>query len=139
MIYVFGNVYYQLERDEQALSAYQAAVRLKPDYLGARFNLGTVLAQLGRSNDAVTEFEAILEIDPGFAAALGALARIHANRGEIEKGLSRVAEWIASGATSIEAIEANAAFKALVDDPRFQRLRARESRRLKPDPPNEKP
>lgn len=134
-----GNVYYQLARDEEALSAYQTAVRLKPDYLRARFNLGTVLATLGRLNDAVSEFEAILQADPGFAAALGALARIHANRGEIEQGLSRIGEWLASGATSIEAIEANAAFKLLVDDPRFQQLRARELQRLKPDPPNERP
>ena len=98
-----------------------------------------MLATLGRLNDAVTEFEAILQADPGFAEALGALARIHANRGEIEQGLSRIGEWLASGATSIEAIEANAAFKVLVDDPRFQQLRAREVHRLKPDPPNEQP
>lgn len=134
-----GNVYYQLGRHEEALSAYETASRLNPDYLTARFNRGTILAELGRLDDAVAEFEVIVEADPGFATALGALVRIHASRGEIERGLFQVRKWLASGATSIEAIEADTAFRVLVDDPRFQQIRSRESQSSKPDPPNEKP
>ena len=48
---------------EEAMSEYRAALRIKPDYVGARTNLGVILAHLpGRLPDAITEYEAGLRL-----------------------------------------------------------------------------
>lgn len=74
-----------LTRYGDAVNAYRAAIRLKPDYAAAHFDLGVALAVLGRPHAALREFRATVELAPMDADA-------HYNIGLVLNGLGRHAE-----------------------------------------------
>jgi tetratricopeptide (TPR) repeat protein len=76
-----GAYMYKLQRDAEAISHFQAAVRLVPNYLGARSNLGTSLLRLEGCAAAAPQFEAILRMNPNFAQANHILGRCQALSG----------------------------------------------------------
>lgn len=65
------------------------AIRLKPDYAEARYNLGTALERQGRIDDAEAEYRRVLTLDPGQPRALNRLAAIAHDRASamLERGL----------------------------------------------------
>jgi protein O-mannosyl-transferase len=61
-------------RLDEAVSHYEASVRLRPDYGDPYFNLGSVLFQQGRIDDAIAQWHKALAAQPndaGFHTALG--------------------------------------------------------------------
>ena len=56
--------------DAGAAEQFQAAVRLLPELVEARLNLGVALMRLGRRDEALAEFEQVLQRQPTNAAAL---------------------------------------------------------------------
>jgi tetratricopeptide (TPR) repeat protein len=73
----------------EAVSDFEQAVRLKPDYYKARDNLGNALRSLGRASEAIAQYEEALRVYPEFAEAhnnLGiALEGIPGRLGEAEE------------------------------------------------------
>ena len=67
-------------RVPDAISEYQRAVRIYPNYAEAHNNLGAVLLQSGRTTEAVAEYRAAVRLDPDYPDAHsnlgGALSRI---------------------------------------------------------------
>ncbi len=67
-------------RTPDALSEYQRAVRIYPNYAEAHNNLGAILLQLGRTPEAVAEYQAAVRLDPDYPDAHsnlgGALSRM---------------------------------------------------------------
>jgi protein O-mannosyl-transferase len=54
----------------EALVAYEHAIRLRPDFVEAHFNLGNILLRTeGRRADAITHFEIAVKLSPNFAEA----------------------------------------------------------------------
>jgi tetratricopeptide (TPR) repeat protein len=51
------------------------AVQLKPDYLEARYNLGSSYLTLGRADEAIAELQEVLRKEPGFEPAQRALMK----------------------------------------------------------------
>jgi GWxTD domain-containing protein len=51
---------------QQGLEEFRTAIRLDPDYLDARFNLGKVLLQMEDSSGARNYFQQVLDRDPDF-------------------------------------------------------------------------
>ncbi len=51
-------------RYEEALAAANEAIRLKPNFVEARFNRARALESLGRFDDAIAEFERVLKLKP---------------------------------------------------------------------------
>lgn len=81
--YNLANALSAAGRMADAVSHYQAALRLEPRYGGAHFNLGGVLLQLGRTEEAVVHFRTALQHETGsvdthlsLAAALVRLGQI---------------------------------------------------------------
>ena len=61
---------------DAAIRQYVAALRLKPDYARAHFNLGVALGRKGQVDPAIAELEETLKLDPGYAPAQTNLARL---------------------------------------------------------------
>jgi protein O-mannosyl-transferase len=76
-----GNALLEIPgRIPDAISEYQRAVRIYPNYAEAHNNLGAILLQSGRTTEAVAEYQAAVRIDPDYPDAHsnlgGALSRM---------------------------------------------------------------
>jgi tetratricopeptide (TPR) repeat protein len=69
-----------LAQDEPRRAArhFQAAVKARPDFLEARFNLAATLARLGVADQAAEQYRAVLQIQPDFAPARAGLEALAA-------------------------------------------------------------
>jgi tetratricopeptide (TPR) repeat protein len=68
--YNLGMILAGLNRPPEAINEYEAALRIKPDYEEAHYNLGIELAKIpGRLPDAIAHFEAALRLKPNHAEA----------------------------------------------------------------------
>jgi tetratricopeptide (TPR) repeat protein len=63
---------------QEAIGQYKQALRIKPDYADAHYNLGNALIQAGRVQEAIGHYEQALRIKPDFVLAQNALARVRA-------------------------------------------------------------
>ncbi len=80
---------------EQAVTYFQEAVRLKPDYVAAYNQLGNVLQVLGKTDEAIAAYEKILQINPNVAEA-------HCNLGNIWQIQGKVKEAIVAYQQALE-------------------------------------
>lgn len=62
--FLAGNVHAALGQFDQALSAYEATLKLEPNKAGAFTNIGVVYYQTGKLDDAIGQFKQALELDP---------------------------------------------------------------------------
>jgi tetratricopeptide (TPR) repeat protein len=60
----------QLDQEEEAIAAYDAALAIKPDKHEALYNKGVALGNLGRYKEAIAAFDAALAIQPDNHEAL---------------------------------------------------------------------
>ena len=54
---------------DAAVKQWRLAIRSKPDYAAARYNLAVILAQDGNLGAALGHLDAALKAEPGFARA----------------------------------------------------------------------
>ena len=64
-----GTEYFSLGRTSEAISRFEGALRLRPDYPVAEDNLGNALARLGRFDEAAGHYLTAIRLDPAFADA----------------------------------------------------------------------
>jgi tetratricopeptide (TPR) repeat protein len=88
--YNLGVILTSLSRSQEAITEYEAALRINPNYAEAHVNLGNALSQApGHLPEAITEYEAALRINPNYAEA-------HVNLGNALSNIpSRLPEAIA--------------------------------------------
>ncbi|MFL6257122.1 MAG: tetratricopeptide repeat protein [Pyrinomonadaceae bacterium] len=72
-LYLMGNAYLRLEQDPAAVKAFQQAVKVRPDFPQARYNLGVAYFALGNRKGAQDEYNALRRLDPARAAKLQAI------------------------------------------------------------------
>ena len=72
-LYLMGNAYLRLEQDAAAVKAFQQAIKVRPDFPQARFNLGVAYFTLGNRKGAQDEYNALRRLDPARAAKLQAI------------------------------------------------------------------
>jgi len=80
-----GGFLKQIGKPADALTHYQEAVRLKPDYAEAHNNMGTVLAALGKPEQAIESYKEAMRLSPELAEA-------HQNLGIAMESLGRLDE-----------------------------------------------
>jgi len=56
-------------KNEEAISHYKMAIKLKPDYAAAHNNLGNALFDKGKIEEAIYHYKMTIELKPDFAAA----------------------------------------------------------------------
>jgi Tfp pilus assembly protein PilF len=68
----------QLDRDSEAVQAFQAVLRLEPDAADVHNNLGGLLAKGGRLAEARAQFEEAVRLKPDYREARTNLERVEA-------------------------------------------------------------
>jgi tetratricopeptide (TPR) repeat protein len=74
--YSLGNVLYDADCFEGAISCYRRALRIHPDYYDALNNMGLALEELGRGEEALQMYEAAMETDPDSPDAYLSIAEL---------------------------------------------------------------
>jgi protein O-mannosyl-transferase len=88
-----GNALLEIPgRVPDAISEYQKALRIYPNYAEAHNNLGAILLQSGRTTEAVAEYQAAVRLDPDYPDA-------HSNLGS---ALSRIPGRLPEATTELE-------------------------------------
>jgi tetratricopeptide (TPR) repeat protein len=80
---------------EQAIVAYQTAIRLKPDHTEAWYNLGIAYDSLGQYDKAISAFQEAIRLKPDYAKAWYNLGTAYGSRlGQYDKAISANQEAI---------------------------------------------
>jgi tetratricopeptide (TPR) repeat protein len=74
-------------RTDEAIQHAEAAIRLKPNFAFAHFNLAFALASRGEADRAIPEYEQALRLEPDFARAHNQLASALASRGRVDEAI----------------------------------------------------
>jgi hypothetical protein len=77
---------------DEAVDAYGAAIRFKPDYAQAHSNLGNALRELGQLDEAIVQYNNAIRIKPDYANAHFNLGYALLLRGDLSAGFAAY-EW----------------------------------------------
>ncbi|WP_026732041.1 serine/threonine-protein kinase [Fischerella sp. PCC 9605] len=88
-LYRQANVLYELQRYQDALSTYEKAVKIRPDYADAWNGQGNALNELKKYKAALSAYDKAIQIEPDYLKAW-------VGRGFVLKNLQRDQEAIAS-------------------------------------------
>jgi len=86
-----------------AYSQLQRILRIKPDHVAARFDLGVVLMQLDRAQEAVAAFAAVVTAEPAHAMAHNNLGVLCHALNEHERALIHYEQCLSLDPTYVEA------------------------------------
>ena len=117
-----GNVYFRLDRLDEAVAAYETALKLNPRYAKAHYNLGNALEKTGRVDQALRHYRTAVEIDPRQTGAQIALTRVDTRAGRLAEAFRRLETLLSDGVATLQQIEADPELAPLVADPRFKQL-----------------
>ena len=70
----------KLGKVPEAAEHFEQALRSKPNYVEAHFNLGLALEKMGRRPEAIEQYHQVLKLRPDFIPATRALARLQAGQ-----------------------------------------------------------
>jgi tetratricopeptide (TPR) repeat protein len=66
----------EVGRIQDAIGHYELALRLKPDFAEAQYNLAVALEQAGRVQEAIGHYQQALHLKPDYIEAQSRLARL---------------------------------------------------------------
>ncbi|MGD0786301.1 MAG: tetratricopeptide repeat protein, partial [Sedimentisphaerales bacterium] len=78
---ILGVAYYDLGRDNEAIAAYEQAIKIKPDLAMAHYNLGLAYGRLGHDNEAIAAYKQAIKIKPDYTEAHDSLGVAYARLG----------------------------------------------------------
>jgi tetratricopeptide (TPR) repeat protein len=99
--YFLGLALDRAGRPQDAVPAFQAALRLNPSSAEAHLGLGKTELTLNRASDAIAELEETLRIDPGNVQARRLLSRAYRRKGDATSA-SKYAEKAAEAPSAAE-------------------------------------
>jgi len=83
--FVQGIKFYQQGKFDQAINAFEAILKEKPDFAECYYNLGMAYLRKGDVEAAITAMEKAIELKPDFIEAYFGLGQAYINKGEDEK------------------------------------------------------
>jgi Flp pilus assembly protein TadD len=103
--FFLGQACYELGQLDPARDAYRAAVRLAPDYLGARVALSHALRRLGDNDGALAQAKEALRRFPKDGEAMHAMGLAYAARGNRALARKHLQSFLDSGPEVESAME----------------------------------
>jgi protein O-mannosyl-transferase len=82
-----GCILDQQGEQTEAISQYQEAVRLKPDFAEAHNNLGNALGMKGQTDEAIHQYQEAIRLKPDLVDAHGNLAKLLATQGKLNEAV----------------------------------------------------
>ena len=79
---------------DEAISQYQEAIRLKPNYADAHNNLGIALNKKGQIDEAISQYQEAIRLKPNYADAHYGLGAALDKKGQIDEAISQYQEAI---------------------------------------------
>ena len=73
---IYGITSLSLNDWDQSVNSFSKAIKLKPDYVDAHYNLGIALKNLGRMEESILSYTKALELKPNYVKAYDSLIRI---------------------------------------------------------------
>lgn len=109
--FAIGCLLWEGGKAEKALSAYDTAIQLKPDYAEVYNNRGNIKSGLGSHDAAIDDYDEAIRLNPNFMNA-------YVNRGIVQLGLNNIDEVRSNLQTALELSEqqGNPDFKSLVEE-----------------------
>ena len=109
--FAIGCLLWQGGKAEKAISAYDTAIQLKPDYAEVYNNRGNIKSGLGSHDAALDDYDEAIRLNPNFMNA-------YVNRGIVKLGLNDIDEARSNLQTALVLAEqqGNADFKTLVEE-----------------------
>ena len=95
-----GGVLARSGRFDEAMTHYQKAVDIKPDYAEVYNNFGAILGKDGRFDEAIADFNKALELKPDYPDARDNLEVMQSERAELVTGLAKRRELLRSRPTT---------------------------------------
>lgn len=84
-LYSRGVLLFELGRYDEARMDFEEALRLKPDYLDAKYNLASTLGSLKRYQEAIGLFLDLLKTNPNFPGANASIALTYTYLGKCDE------------------------------------------------------
>jgi tetratricopeptide (TPR) repeat protein len=89
-----ANTFLDEGQTDKAISQYQEAIRIKPDYSLAYSNLGFALLGSGQTDEAISQFHESLRLNPDYAGAHLNLGNALLKKGRTDEAISEYLEAI---------------------------------------------
>lgn len=134
----FGTGLLKQERLEEAVTEFQRAVELDPEYTAARLNLGYLYDRLGRLEEAMAEYRKVIELDPGNLLARNNLGVLYNSKGLHEDAIREFEEVLRlnpSDATAQKNLEIARKNSGIVQEREERIARARKAVEANPTNP----
>ena len=93
--YSLGQALNDAGKTQAAITAYQAALKIDPDYTDDIVNLGVAYLQVKRPDLAIVQLRRALELDPNQLSAHNAIATILADEGKMAEAVDRLQKALA--------------------------------------------
>lgn len=89
-----GVKHYHDGQFDDAISAFQRCLKLQPDYLPARYNLGVTLGDIEQFEEAVTELKQVVQAEASHAEAYNSLGYVFSQRQNPEQAIKHYKQAI---------------------------------------------
>jgi len=100
----FGNVLFQKGKVDEAITHYQEALQIKPDYTEARYDLGNALLQRGRVDEAIAQYQEALQLNPDYAESRNCLGLALDQKGRVDEAITQFQKALEINPDNAEAL-----------------------------------